>query len=178
MKRDVRRGLWLAALALGSIPWIAALWPQVRSMRGALGTRLLGPLAPLCAQWQWLRFDRQVWHGDVDRALALGRSAIELDPRTESGWLRLASHMGLDRGSAERCADAQERVAWVQAALALAREGESRVRHPTALALFQAALLGQLSAEDPAFPWPGGPPALAQAARAAVERAQALTESR
>jgi hypothetical protein len=145
---------WCAGAALLAAPWIAA------ARTGSARAHPLGPLAPLFARWQWLRFDAQVWRGSPDRALALGHSAIALDPGSTSGWKRLAWHLALDRGSAERTARAADRVAWLRAGLDLAREGEQWAREPAELALFQALLLEQLEAEETSAEllanWPGG----------------------
>lgn len=161
---------WCAGAALLAAPWISA------ARGGSARAHPLGPLAPLFARWQWLRFDAQVWRGSPDRALALGHSAIALDPGSTAGWKRLAWHLALDRGSAERTLRAADRVAWLRAGLDLAREGERWAREPAELALFQALLLEQLAAEqDPAellAAWPGGAAGLEEERQEAWSRCQ------
>ncbi len=154
---------------------LAALAPRGQAEPGR--HRILGPVAPILAQAQWLRFDREVWRGDVDRALGLARSALELDPRSTPGWIRITWHLAFDRGSAERNLTSQERLGWLRAGLACAREGEARAREPADLAQLQAALAWQLAQEDPPIDWPGGREALLQESWNALARAERLRDS-
>ncbi len=173
MSSYARRGLWLGALALALVAWLAPAPPP------AGGPRLLvlGPFASLAAQLQWLRFHAASRRGEEARALELAESALALDPRASEGWETLAAHLVFDLASREREPELARRRAWFEAGLALLARGVERAAQPAELELFGGLVLFAKAAGDPELD-PGGARALRAAAAAALERAAALGDPR
>lgn len=141
----------------------AALGPDLRfglprEDRASMGRlqRLAGPLGSAAASAQWMRFTLATRIGDGERALAIGRSALAMDPLAPDGWQLLAHHLVFERGSAIETAGPGGRRAWVEAGLDLLEEGATVSREPGVL-LYDLGLvamyLGTLPEAD--RPWPG-----------------------
>jgi hypothetical protein len=152
---------WVLVVALAAVPFARELEPS----RASFARRLLGPVAGLAANVQWVRVNDAFRAGRPELALARAESALALDPGSTEGWRFLCSSLAFDLASANREPDAGVRVKWLRAALALAARGEERARDPGALALWQGLLRASL-AESGDPPWPEGARALwGQAAR-------------
>lgn len=164
---------WIGVFALAaSAVWIesAASAPDSSSVT----QRLLGPLARPLASAQWVRVDLALRAGRTDLALARAETAIELDPGLSLGWISLARHVAFELASPETEVDPQRRLTWRRAALALAARGERTASDPGLLAFWQGLILFHAAQVDPELPWPGGRPAVLQAAVAHFERAATL----
>jgi len=135
---------------------------------------LAGPLAPLAAQVQWVRAHSALAQGQGARAFVLMRSAVALEPASISAWTLMANQLGLQLASPESGRPAEERAAWLRAALTTLEQGESEVHRPEALALHGAILLISHAETDPDLPWPGGTRGLFADAAERAERALAL----
>ena len=160
------------ALAAGVMLLVAAgAQPQPPSPPPALA----GPLAPLAAQVQWVRAHSALAHGQGARAFTLMRSAIALEPASTTAWILMANQLGLQLASPESGRSADERAAWLRAALATLEEGQAEVPHPQVLALHGAILMMSHAETDPDLPWPDGTRGLyadaADQARRALELA-------
>lgn len=160
---------WAGVLAL------AFLAAHLRAPRTATGAPLLllGPLAPLAAQVQWLRFQASLERGDGERALELAESALALDPRANAGWERLAAHLLFDRASPEREPDPARRRSFVDAGLAVASRGAELAERPEELELFAGLALLSKVEVDPELR-PGGARELLSEAAVRLARAAAL----
>jgi len=160
---------WAGVIAL------ALLAGHLRAPRPPAGTRLLllGPVAPLVAQVQWLRFQASLERGEGERALELAESALGLDPRANAGWERLAAHLVFDRASPEREPDLARRRSFVAAGLAVLTRGAELAEQPGELELLAGLALLSRAEVDPALR-PGGARELRSEAAARIERAAAL----
>lgn len=145
--------------------------------RGPTRLVLLGPIAPLAAQVQWLRFHASLRRGQEARALELAESALALDPRASEGWERLAAHLLFDRASPEREPDLERRRSLVAAGLAVLERGAQQAEPRGALELLAALALLSKAAVDPELR-AGGASALRTEARALLERAALHGEPR
>lgn len=143
-----------AAAALGADAGFG-LQSEDRSSMSRL-QRLAGPLGSAAASVQWMRFTLTVHSGDGTRALAMGQSALAMDPLAPDGWQLLAHHLAFERGSSIEAAKEGDRRAWIEAGLDLLEEGAEVSRFPGVL-LYDMALValffGTLPEED--RPWPG-----------------------
>lgn len=150
----LRRLLLVLALALAGASVL--LTPEAPPSNEGPVRRLLGPAAELAANVQWIRFDRARIAGRHELAIARAERALALDPTDTRGWDLLASHLGVDLTSVELQPDPDARLAWLRAALDVARRGEERADDPAALAWLQGFLLHVRADQDPELPWPGG----------------------
>lgn len=140
--------------------------------RAARPTGLLGPLAELAAELEWVRFEGALSRGDEARALALAEHALTLAPRSTSAWLRLAAHQGYDLASPNLEPELARRRAWFEACLATVARGRALAAEPAELELFLATYLFDRAARDPELV-PGGKEQLEAGALAALEAAAA-----
>ncbi len=158
----------LAVLALAGTAWIAqersGAHALARTPDHSLARRLAGPFASLAATLQWSRADHAFGRDDLALGLARAERAIALDPHLTSGWNLLASHLGMDRASPLRESSALRRLAYLRAALAAIERGVDHAREPEQLVFLRGLLLALTALRDPELPWPGGPPALWNAA--------------
>jgi len=120
-----------------------------------LTIRLLGPLAELAADVQWVRFQHAVQNGEEERALLLAGRALRLDPRATEGWKYLASHLALFLSSPEREPDRDRRAAWLRAGLEVTRRGAEHAAEPGELAMLRGIIALTKSETDPDV-LPGG----------------------
>ena len=162
------------ALAAGLVLLVGAgLQPQPPAPPPALA----GPLAPLAAQVQWVRAHSALAHGQGARAFVLMRSAVALEPTSPSAWILMANQLGLQLASPESGRPADERAAWLRAALAALEEGQAEVEHPEVLALHGAILLMSHAETDPDLPWPDATRGLFAEAAAQARQALALAHA-
>ncbi|HEX6883060.1 MAG TPA: hypothetical protein VF530_06740 [Planctomycetota bacterium] len=163
------------ALGWAGVLVLALVAGHLRAPRPATGTPLLllGPIAPLVAQVQWLRFQASLERGEGERALELAESALALDPRANAGWERLAAHLLFDRASPEREPDPARRRSFVAAGLAVVTRGAELAERPGELALLAGLALLSKAEVDPELR-PGGARELREEAATWVERAAAL----
>jgi len=158
-------------LAAGLFLLVAA---GLRPQPPAAPPALAGPLAPLAAQVQWVRAHSALAHGQGARAFVLMRSAVALEPSSPSAWILMANQLGLQLASPESGRPADERAAWLRAALATLEEGQAEVERPEALALHGAILLMSHAETDPDLPWPDATRGLFADAADQARRALAL----
>lgn len=173
MRRALELAGWVLVALLVWLGWPAAGRAQRGAPGGSVAERLLGPVAELAADLQWVRTHDALRRGEVALAFARAESALALAPGATGGWLFLARYLAFDRASEEREADPERRRAAVAAALELARRGEACAREPAELALWQG-LVRVKEAEEGDLPWPGGARALLADALTDFERAAAL----
>lgn len=136
--------------------------------------QVLGPLAPIAAQIQWVRGHAARLAGDEGRAFALMQSALLLEPRSTAAWIALSNQLGLQFASAESGRSPDERAEWLQAACQLLEEGQQLVPHPDALALHRGLLLMSHAETDADISWPGSTAGLWAAAANAFDEAATL----
>jgi hypothetical protein len=173
MRRRTRFAGWIAAGIFAGLA--VALHPS--HARPATPLLLLGPVAPLAAEIQWLRFHAATQRGEMPRALGLAEGALALDPSSTAGWERLAAHLLFDRASRERTPDLAPRRAAFQAGVAVVAHGVECAQDPAALELFLGLALVSKAELDPELR-PGGSRELLAEAAAALERASALGSER
>ncbi len=149
--------------ALGWIAAAALAWPPGEPPAGApsaLAPRLLGPISSLAASVEWVRFDLAWRRGRTEEAYARAERALELDPRSESGWIAFGLHLAFDRASASAEPYPRRRRAWIEEGLAVLRRGEARARDPGELLFVRGLVLshvGRLCLTESGGPdWPGG----------------------
>ncbi len=145
---------------------------QTRS--SSLAGRLLGPVAALAASVQWVRADVAFRRGRVELFLARAETALTLAPESADGWSYLAMNQAFSLASPEREPDPARRLAWVQAGLATAAEGERVASAPGELAILAGTIMVKSASLDPDLPWPGGLAAIWEAAAGHFERAGRL----
>jgi hypothetical protein len=164
-----RRSLgWLTVLALA---WVASvLHPPQR--HGRTGLVLLGPVAPLLAEVQWLRFQAASLRGHDARALELAEGALALAPERAEGWERLAAHLLFDRASRERQEELADRRTLFQAGMAVLARGIEESRARADLEFFRALAFISKATTDPELDV-RGPSGLYGEAVEALERAAA-----
>ena len=160
-------GLVVAAFLFAPAP------PNARARRAMGPTqRLFGPLSSVAASVEWVRYTLALTEGDEERAYAHARRALNLDPRSPSGWSGLASHYIFLRGSPRESLTEQERRRWFEAGFDLLAEGEKHVDRPRDLA-FESGLIahyfGTLPLEEQ--PWTGSRTSLLTRAITDLERA-------
>ena len=136
------KGLVLkVALALvGLLLVVTQVAPRERSGASSFGQRLLGPIATLAAAAEWVRFDLALREGRPEEAYARAHRALALDPGAPEGWITLAQHLILQRGTVLREPDAEARRAWIEAGFEALAEGEARSREPDVVA-FETGLM-------------------------------------
>jgi hypothetical protein len=135
---------------------------------------VLGPLAPIAAQVQWVRGHVAARAGAEGRAFALMESAVRLDPRSVDAWIALSDQLGLQLASAESGRSPEERAEWLRAACSTLVEGMDQARRPSQLALHRGLLLMSHAETDPELTWDGGVRGLWSDAASAFEEARAL----
>lgn len=170
--------LWILVVVLVTSPW----WIQrPEAPRGSLLHRLLGPLATSAASVQWIRANVAWSRGHHADGYALAASAIELAPEAPDFWIGLANHFFHSRASPERESDPETRRLWVEAAFDVLDRGSATAEAHGALSLERGNLLVHLAKyatenvpAQGAWPWPGRPSDLLEAAATAFERAAEL----
>lgn len=150
--------LGLGCLALAAAVDRTEVLGLPREPRTSMGRlqRLAGPLGSAAASVQWMRFTHATRSGDGERALAVGRSALAMDPLAPAGWQLLAHHLAFERGSALQTNSPEARRRWILAGLDLLVEGAGISRDPAVLRYDEALVaqyLGTLPHET--APWPG-----------------------
>lgn len=173
MSRAARRALWGAVIGLALVGLVA----RPPRPRAAPALALLGPVAELAAEVQWLRFHAASRRGEEARALELAESALALAPEASEGWQVLAAHLVFDLASREREPELARRRAWFEAGLALLARGVARAAQPGELELFRGLMLLGKAESDPELD-PRGAAALLSAGAEALERAAALGDAR
>jgi len=133
--------------------------------------RLLGPLAELASDVQWIRFQRARIRGENERALFFAEGALSLDPESTAGWELLARHLALYLSSPEREADPQRRRAWFRAGLEVTRRGKQKAAEPARLDLLRGLLFLTKAQLDPG-PFSEGERELLEEARRAFAAAR------
>ena len=133
--------------------------------------RLLGPVAELASNVQWVRFQKARFEGRHELAIARAESALDLAPEDPAGWELFASHLALNLSSAEGEPDPTRRLHWFQAGVEVTRRGEALVDVPSDLALLRAVFFMTKAEQDPDLPWPGGTRALLEEAARAYDEA-------
>lgn len=165
----MKRTRWIGA-GLGFL--LGAIW-LAPSEDLATG-HLLGPLAPIAAQVQWVRGHAARLAGDQGRAFLLMESAVRFEPRSTTAWITLSNQLGLQLASSESGRSPEERAEWLRAACSVLKQGETYARHPEGLALHRGLLLVSHAETDPNLAWEGGILGLWSQATEAFERAQKL----
>jgi hypothetical protein len=161
-----------------AVAFAALAWSTARpAPPDPLVLRLLGPLAELASEVQWLRFRAAVRAGEEARGLRLAESALTWNPRANAGWETVASHLVFDLASTAREPELARRRAWFEAGLALLARGRERVERPAALELARGLFLLGKAELDPELA-PGGAAELQRRAYEAFEAAAALGEAR
>jgi hypothetical protein len=154
-----RTSLACFALALALFAWSARERAQDRAndaRPAALIERLLGPIASLAANLEWVRVDDALRLGRPDLAYARAELALEIAPGDAEGWIFLAHHFAYERASILREPDRAARTRWVDAALDLLARGEKSAREPGRLAFKRGVIFATLALMDDADrPWPG-----------------------
>ena len=169
------RPIHLVALTLGLGVCFAPLPPtREQTHSSSLAGRLLGPVASLAASVQWVRADVAFRRGRVELFLARSETALTLAPESADGWSYLAMTQAFTLASPEREPSPARRLAWVQAGLATAAEGERLASAPGELAILAGTIMVKTASLDPDLPWPGGPVAIWEAAASHFERAGRL----
>ena len=163
---------WLLVAGVAAGWWLARGDAEPRAPH-PVTERLLGPYAGLAADVQWVRVHDAIRRGRGELVLARADVALALAPSATGGWLFLARHLAFDRASVEREPDPARRLAWVEAALDLARRGEEVAAEPAELAAWQG-LVRVKEADEGDLQWPGGARALLEAAVLDFERAADL----
>ncbi len=153
---------------------LAAAFGTRRAPPGAEDSVLVGPLARLASDFAWVRFQHARIAGAQSDAIRQAETALALDPSRSEAWALFASHIGLFLASVERGGSAEERLAWIETALAVLARGEAHVADPETLA-FERGLILRVHAEfDPQSAWPGGTAGLWRDAAEAFRRATEL----
>jgi hypothetical protein len=163
---------WVIVAALASVPFVRAD-AREREPGGSFLHHLLGPVAGIAANYQWVRVNDALRAGRPELALVRAETALALDPGATEGWKFLCSSLAYDLASANREPDLERRVLWIRTALDLAARGETKARDPAELALWQG-LVRAMVAESGDPPWPGGPAALWSEAVEDFERCASL----
>jgi hypothetical protein len=163
----VRALLVLVAAALLVLPGVFAPAPR------ACPAGLLGPIAELAAEIQWVRYEGALTRGEEARALALAESALALAPHVGAGWQRLAAHQGYDLASPALEPDLARRREWLAAAESTLERGAALVEQPAELVLFHALLLHSKAGLDPELA-AGGADELYACSATALQRAVEL----
>jgi hypothetical protein len=145
---------WAAVIAL--FLWSSrALAQRENGPRSSLAERLLGPVARLAADIQWVRSDSALRHGETALAYARAESALRLAPSDPGGWIFLAHHFLYERASLLREPDPLVRREWIRAGLDLLARGEERVHDPSEIAFYRGiafAYFGSLDDADRIWP--------------------------
>ena len=152
----MNRILWLGgvAAATGLLAASFATSSHGGDDRPAL-RRVLGPIASLAADVQWIRVDVALRRADYARGYERAETALALDPEDPAGWIFLAHHLLYERASPAREPDRDARARWIRAGIETLERGERAsgdpgevfFEHGVALA-FQASLAD----EDRAWP--------------------------
>jgi hypothetical protein len=141
------------------------------SKRTPIAHRLLGPLAELASDVQWIRFQRARIHGNTERTLFFAESALTLDPESTAAWELFAQHLALYLSSPHREADPGRRLAWFRAGIEVTRRGKERAAEPARLDFLRGFLLYSKAHLDAAV-YPGGKRALLEEALPALRIAR------
>ncbi len=145
---------WAAVLAL--FAWSSrALSAQDGAAHGSLAERLLGPMARLAADVQWIRSDGALRRGRHAVAYARAELALRLAPSDSGGWIFLSHHFLYERASIAREPDPDARRQWIRAGLDLLDRGEALARDPEEIAFARGvafAYFGSLEDADRAWP--------------------------
>jgi hypothetical protein len=157
-----------------ALAWVAVREPAEPERPATFLERLLGPVAGIAADVQWVRVDAALRRGDTAVAYARADTALRIDPGAARGWIFLAHHLVHERASIEREPDPQARARWIQTALETLARGEGLARDRGAVAFATGvtwAFLGSLPDED--RPWPASAAEAWARAAEAFERAAA-----
>lgn len=158
LRRVAYGAAWAALIASGlwSSRGLAARQAERSGGRNAsLAERLLGPLASLAADVQWVRSDSALRRGDTALAYARAESALRLAPSDSGGWIFLAHHFLYERASLAREPDPALRRQWISAGLELLERGERSARDPAEIVFYRGvafAYFGSLDDQDRIWP--------------------------
>ncbi|MEM8712725.1 MAG: hypothetical protein AAGG01_17375 [Planctomycetota bacterium] len=170
--------LFAAPFVLATRPsfssWVGAHDPGARAAKGPIA-RALGPLASVLASIEWVRFRSALQSGDPARAYAIAEHALDLDPRSERGWLELSQHLIFIRGSEQEAPALADRRRWIEEGLSVLERGEAKSAYPEELAYFAWLVRSSYLAEIPEeeLGWPGGSSSLLLRGREDLARAAA-----
>ena len=118
--------------------------------------RLVGPIASLAANLEWVRVDDALRLERHELAYARAEIALAIAPGDAEGWIFLAHHFVYERGSIRREPDRAARSRWIEAALDLLSRGEKSAREPGRIAFKRGVIFASLALmEDDERPWPG-----------------------
>ncbi len=162
--------------------WIAVvllLWPWSAAEVDArpFSQRLTGPFASLAAGMEWIRFEQAWRDGRPERAAVHADRALELDPLSPQGWIRLGDHFVFERATPENEPDPEQRVRWMRTGLDVWKTGQERCSDPGELAMMRGRTLAIYVTElakSPEFPWPGGVRAVREEARDVLLEAERM----
>jgi hypothetical protein len=148
----------LAASALALAAWSgrerAAI--ELAAPPRALSERLLGPIADLAANVQWVRVDDALRLGRPELAYARAETALSLAPGDPAGWCYLANHFIYERASELREPDRVARARWIQAGLDVLARGEKLARDPGRVAFRRGTFFVYFALlDDSERAWPG-----------------------
>jgi hypothetical protein len=168
--------------ALHVTGWIIVallLWPWGAAAVDTrpFGQRLTGPFASLAAGMEWIRFEQAWREGRPERAAVYADRALELDPLSPQGWIRLGEHYIFERASIQNEPDPEERVRWTRTGLDVWKTGQEHCADPGELAMMRGRTMIMYVAElaeSPEFPWPGGVRAVREEARNVLLEAEQL----
>ena len=154
----IRRSRRIAGWLLVGVllwPW----WPTSLPHKTSLASKLLGPVAPLAAHAEWIRFDWYVREGQFEEAYTSAERALALAPEATRGWMTLARHLIFFRASLENEPDGEQRRRWIESGLELLQRGRDRAVEPEELAYMQGlvyAYIADLESLGADLEWPGG----------------------
>ena len=121
-RRRLRAAGWLLVGGLVVAAAFSSSRPAGKRPARTPVLELLGPLAGLASNVQWIRFQGARHAGEQERAILFAESALELAPEVTAGWELFASHLGLFLSSNEREPDPGRTLAWVRAPIEVTRE--------------------------------------------------------
>jgi len=152
----MNRVLWLGgvAAATGLLAMSFAGLRQGDDDRPAL-RRVLGPVASLAADVQWVRADVAIRRADYARGYERAETALAIDPEDPAGWIFLAHHLLYERASLAREPDRDARARWIRAGIATLERGERASRDPGEVFFEHGVALafqGSLADGDRAWP--------------------------
>lgn len=170
LRRSAFLAAWAAVIAVcvASARGLAAHDRLANGGRGgSLAERLLGPLASVAADVQWVRCDSALRRGEMALAYARAESALHLAPSDGGGWIFLAHHFIYERASRAFESDPSVRQQWIQAGFDILQRGEASARDPAEVVFYRGvacAYFGLLDDADRVWP-----PTRAEAWRRAAE---------
>jgi hypothetical protein len=127
LPRMSRTALACFAVAAALLAW-SARHRADDARPDSLIERLVGPIASLAANLEWVRVDDALRLGRPELAYARAEIALAIAPGDAEGWMFLAHHFAYERASIRREPDRAARSRWIDAALDLLSRGEKSAR--------------------------------------------------